>query len=175
MTPFDRMDPERYPWPKRYDISGVNLRNLFVSLANPGAATNYPTHSLFNASTGPHVLVVRSMTYAGAAATAFHRLQRIRGALGTNLGNEVPVWAGERNPVGSHNYLDNVTQITPDFFITPGAAFNAGGVPNVVWSVLPPGWSLVWQNATTTGTVPFSFWWEELSIDDPWLGSVGFR
>lgn len=175
MSPLDRMDLEHYPFPKRYDYQSFNLRNTYGSFYAPGAAVNFSTHVLFNSSTGPTVLVLRNYSWTGGGTTTPTGFWAQRGALGAHLGTEHPVWLGESAGAGQHYWLDSAT-FTPPWIMTGSAAsFTLNGTNQVPVFVLPPQWALVWQSNTAALTVSFSFIWEELPIEDPWLGVIGAR
>lgn len=150
----------------RYTYTDVALRSYYLSIFAPGAATNFATHSLYNSSPGPTTIVVRGISWNGASAASAPRFQKIQGLVGTVSGTVNAVYGGESAGAGQHAYVDRVTQITTEFTFSATAVANASFQTNPPVAVLPPGWSWVWQNGATTGTVVASFFWEELDARD---------
>lgn len=172
MTPIDRMDPEAYPLPKRFNFTTINVRRFYHSFYAAGASVNYSTHALYNSSTGDRVIVLRGVAWTGFSAASPQYLFAQQGIIGTDVGREEPAWLGERAGAGQHCWTDAATASTPAMFVNilanVGAQFIAG--PPVY--VLPPGWSVGLQQNTKVLTVSVSWWWEELDINDPMLGSI---
>jgi len=173
MPPLDRMDPEAYPFPRRYQFTTINLRNTYRSYAAPGAATNLATHALFNGSSGDRVLVVRGFTQSGTTGASIAPMATQRGVTGTHAGTEFPLWSGERQPAGQHWYQDTANALVPQQLNTPATSNIISFVGSVPLAVLRPGWSFVWQGNAAALTVIFQWIWEELPVNDPILGVVG--
>jgi len=173
--PLDRMDLEAYPWPKRYNVTRVRLRQAFVSQYPAATATNRATHLLFNSSAGDRVIVVRAFTFNGATAASATPIGAQQGALGSHLGTETPLWRGEAIGVGQHFYVDTLTVLPNQQLITPAVSSNFLAALDLPWAVLPPGWAFYIQANAAALTLAASFQWEELAIDDPDLGSIGPR
>jgi hypothetical protein len=163
------------PWPTHFETTTQDLRSSFLSVYNAPLSTNYATHSIYNSGIGSKVVLIRSMSYLGMSTTSANRMAAIQGPLGTHLGSEVSMWAGERAPQGQHFYLDSATQITNDSFIGPGAVTNFYLSWLTCFRVLPPGWSFVVQSGSVAGTTSVMFWWEERQILDPSLGVINSR
>lgn len=173
MTPIDRMDPEAYPWPKRFKTSSVNLRRWYHSYYAAAVSVNFATHVLFNGSTGERVIVVRGLSWAGFTVASPQYFFTQQGSLGTHLGAEQGAWLGEHAPSGQHLYLDANPATTPNLFITATATVVSLFTAGPPLYVLPPGWSVAVQQNTKILTTTVSWFWEELRINDPMLGAIG--
>jgi len=168
----DWMNPEQW-WPKRYGWQHPNIRNGFASYYAPGAATNLATHLLYNSSAGDRVIVVQALTSQGTTGASRSPVGWQQGTLGTHAGVEYNRWAGERQGIGQHWYVDQAGALTPKFVTPPSTGYTAFAAYNFPWVVLPPGWSFFVQANTTALTVAASFFWEEVLINDPYLGVIG--
>ena len=175
MPPIDRMDPESYPWPKRYQFTTLDLRRSYRSYAAPNTSVNRATHSLYNSSSGDRVLVVRSYSYMGFTGAATNPVAVINGPMGSHAGLESPVWADGPQPAGQHFYVDTATPITPQFYLTNTPSSNLFNNIGTPLAVLPPNWSYVVQASASATTMVISFCWEELLMNDPALGAIGIH
>jgi hypothetical protein len=171
MTPPELEIKLERPRTKRFHFFTVNLRRAYRSFLAAGAATNFATHQLYNASVGDAVLVVRGIWWSGYSTAKPQIMQVAPGAAGTHAGSEYAVWAGERTGNGQHWYQDDASLITAQFLVTQAATSALYGVNSPPLAVLPPGWALSFAQDTAALTTTLSFYWEELHIDDPELGS----
>jgi hypothetical protein len=112
-------------------------------------------------------------SYKGYAGTPSITFTAVQGIVGSHLGAEFPIWAGERQPAAQHCYADTATAYTPQAFIANVGGQLLTGANMMPLFVLPPGWSLVAQSGTIASTVTFMWVWEELEIEQPELGSIG--
>lgn len=145
----------RYKW-----FRPRNAARGVITLTGP---TNNATLSLFNNSTGPHVLIVRafmvSMTTAHLALVA-----RQQGAQGTQGGQVVPLVAGEGARAGQLYSLDTATALTPDYLVPAQFNWPAFGL-DLPFEVLLPQWSLSFQDTTAAETMRLAVLWEAVQAD----------
>ena len=156
----------------RYNTTTILARRWYASVYTPGVATNYATHILYNAATISKMLVVRGVLFSGGSATTRPRIGVRTGTLGTNVGLVTPLWAGEPAPNGQHFYVDNAAQLADQIPQPASASQTYGGPQQLPMCILSPGWAMYAQNGVVAGTVIAGFWWEELDIGDPQLGSL---
>jgi len=156
----------------RYAYNTVLARRWYTSLYAPGAAVNFATHALYNSATISKLIVVKAATVTGFPTTARPRIGLLHGTLGANLGLVTPLFAGEPAPNGQHFYVDAAALSADMLMQIPLSNVVVTSCTNNMLCVLPPGWSLYIGTPTIAQTVAVGFWWEELDIGDPQLGSL---
>ncbi len=127
--------------------------------------TNFGTVSLYNPSTGPHVLVVRTWRHQ-AAANITYVWGYNNGRLSGTAGNVAPLFPGDAKPQGLVDYQDAAATITGDFeekSVASGLLFWPHNFP---FACIPPGWCLFVQGQSSASPIDCSFEWEAVEIDE---------
>jgi hypothetical protein len=132
-----------------------------ISLAGP---TNSATLSLFNNSTGAHLLVVRAWSVAPTTAMQV-LIASQRGPQGSAGGVVTPIVAGEAAQAGALYSLDTATALTPDW-IAPVQTNWATWAQDFPFAIVMPGWSLSFQDSTAAETMYLAIFWEAILPDE---------
>lgn len=131
-----------------------------ITLTGP---TNNATLSLYNNSSGVHVLVVRAFMVSSTVAHLV-LVARQQGAQGASGGTIVPGVTGDGARAGLLYSLDTATAITPDYLVPSQFNWPAFGL-EFPFEVLQPGWSLTFQDTTAAETMRLAVIWEAVQAD----------
>jgi hypothetical protein len=154
-----------------YKADHIRIARMGRSAYQSGTPTNLATHTLFNNSSGPNVLVV--MRVSVWIATADLVVGGVtRAPAGAALGAVSPFVTGGQPPAGLHYYADTASALTPvDFIPGPVTALN-------VWDLsfpllaLQPGFGFVIQNSVSAHAMPCSFVWAFLDPADLFFSNI---
>jgi hypothetical protein len=138
---------------------GDPRRMAWVGANATGAAATNAFVSLFNNSTGPHVLAVHDVIKDSNSTTNIGGLALAQGVQGAGATPPTPAFGGEATPVGFASF--GTVSSVPTF----NTAYNGGGVPNNntnPWPLffLPPQWSLTAYAFTVNTFLRVQFWFE---------------
>jgi hypothetical protein len=127
--------------------------------------TNRATISIYNNSTGAHVLAVRHWmlngTANGVVSTAY-----AAGQVGSSQGLVTALLPSEAPQAGLIASIDTTTVYPADFNIALAAAGEAEWYHEFPFGIIQPGWSLVFQAQTAAQAMTVAAVWESILIEE---------
>jgi hypothetical protein len=133
-------------------------------VTNPGGG-KFATISLYNASTGPLVLVVRDLNWgstSGAAASLGYKQGRLSGTAGV----VTPLFPGDHAGAGLVDFQAAAAVLVGEYAYESPALTQGAWPHDFPLAIVPPGWAFFVCNQSAASPMGAGLIWEEVSIDE---------